>query len=336
MLRNCMLFFLTLVFCWEGYGQAIPTKVEHVPKTISVQAQNFLRENAPVPYIPTGDQTWGELQRIFEKQVHPISRLAVREFCDDEVETKKFGGVDVVVATPKSFVKENKDKAILYVHGGGYVYVSAQATLHECLPLAHQMGMRVYSIDYPLAPQNPFPAGLNACVAAYRDIIKTIEPENICVSGVSAGGGMVVSMMLKAHEMGLPMPAAVASITPWADLTIQGDSYYINDGVDPLLYRAGLTPMAKAYAAAHRLDEPLISPVYANYPRDFPPTIIFTGTRDLFLSNCVRLHRRMKDQGVRVELSVWEGMWHAFQVQYDLPESQRAIQEQADFFRKHL
>jgi len=197
--------------------------------------------------------------------------------------------------------------------------------------------LKVYSIDYRLTPQHPFPAGLNDCVAAYRGIINEVSPEKLGLSGLSAGASLVLTMTLKARDEGLPMPGALACITPVTDLNATGDSCETNDGLDPVLGKRDFF-CARAYAGNADRNDPLLSPIFAKFSEKFPPTIIQTGTRDILLSDCVRLHQKMKEAGVDVELSVREGMWHGYHVipNCNFPEARAGFRELADFFRRKL
>ncbi len=150
---------------------------------------------------------------------------------------------------------------------------------------------------------------------------------------------MILAMVLKAEEEHLAMPGAIAGISPGSvDFTTQGDSGITLEGKDPVLTAEAVPAFGRAYAGGTDLRHPLISPVYAKYSKKFPPTIIQTGTRDIFLSGCARLYRVMKDGGVEVELSVWEGMWHGFHIfpSTTYPEAKAAFQELVQFFDKKL
>jgi acetyl esterase/lipase len=254
------------------------------------------------------------------------------------LDIRNMNGVSVHVITPKSFNPANADKALIHIHGGGFCTYTSKSSYFVCAPLADLTRLKVYCIDYRLAPQHPFPAGLNDCVSAYREIIKEVAPDRIGAFGISAGGTLILAMTLKVRDEGIPMPGALASITPATDMTGRGDAYGTVDGLDPVLATKNLPHVAEAYASDADLTNPLISPVYAKYSQSFPPTLIQTGTRDLLLSDCVRLHRAMKDGGVDVELSVWEGMWHGFQVIPDIsfPEAKAGFREIADFFDRAL
>jgi acetyl esterase/lipase len=281
-------------------------------------------------------EEWEALQAQIEERELPRSRKAADAFAKD-IEVRRMGDFDIHVITPKTFGPANADKALIHIHGGGYYAYTSESTYFVCATLADLTGLRVYCIDYRLAPQHPFPAGLNDCVAAYQQIVKEVAPNNVGMFGISAGGSMILATVLKARDEGLPMPGALASITPAADLSDLGDTGDTLDGLDPILSTRG-PDAAKAYAGGVDLRNPLISPVYATYSASFPPTIIQTGTRDLLLSNCVRLYRTMKDSGVDVELSVWEGMWHGFHVfpNTTYPEAKAGFGELARFFGKKL
>ena len=333
-------FFIATIVSYFAVSHALAEEpAVHVPSTISEQAQKFIRESPTNWPTPKTLAEWEAFQRDAEAAGVEKSALAFRKLGRTK-EIKKYGGVEVHVLTPKRVNPQHADKAMIWIHGGGYVFNSARCTYQSCLPLADLTGLEVYSIEYRLAPQHPYPAGLDDCVTAYRGILEEegIESNKIGMFGISAGGSMILSLVLRAQQEGLPLPGAIASVTPGADMSITGDSYYTLDGVDSMLTTHLVRTVAEVYANGNDLKDPLISPVYAEYSKSFPPTIIQTGTRDLLLSNCVRLHRKMKDAGVNVELSVWEGMWHSFIVNpnSNFPEAKRGFQELADFFRKHL
>lgn len=318
-------------------GADAPAPFPHVPTTISREARTFLKNAAPPPAKNRTEKDWEDDQATVEKRGKADGGQLVREF-GAEIEVTELGGVTVNIVTPKNYDKANGESCLFFIHGGGYCFNSAESSYTGCVPLSAYTGLRTYSVDYRLAPQYPFPKGLEDCLAAYRETIRTFPPRKIGVFGHSAGGSLLLSMLLEAEKEKLPMPGAVVSFTPWADLAKIGDSYFTLEGRSPVLHYDPLEAIAKAYVGDHDPSDPRISPVYGHYTSDFPPTLIQTGTRDLFLSNCVRLYRNMKDGGVRVELSVWEGMWHGFTVipNATFPEARRGNEEAAEFFRRHL
>jgi acetyl esterase/lipase len=158
------------------------------------------------------------------------------------------------------------------------------------------------------------------------------------IFGTSAGGALTLSMILRAKQEGLPLPAAIAPGTPMSDLTGTGDSFATNFMVDNVLVGSDgrCDAMAKLYANGHDLRDPMLSPVYGDM-RGFPPTILTTGTRDLLLSNTVRVHRKLRQAGVEAELHVYEGQSHAqYMRDANAPETKEAFEEIAQFFGKHL
>ena len=196
----------------------------------------------------------------------------------------------------------------------------------------------VVSVDYRMAPDFPYPAALDDALAVYRELLKTTPAEKIGVFGTSTGGGMTLALTLRAKAEGLPLPAALAPGTPWTDLTKTGDSYFTNDGVDSILvsYDGWLGDAARLYAARRNLTDPFISPVYGDV-RGFPPTLLTSGTRDLFLSNTVRMHLKLREAGVAADLVVFEGMSHAhYHMAPDAPETAFHFKELARFFDRHL
>ena len=160
-----------------------------------------------------------------------------------------------------------------------------------------------------MPPDHPYPTPVDDCLTVYRSLLREHRPGQIVVSGASAGGNLAAAMILRARDEGLPLPAAAVLMTPEADLTESGDSFETNLGLDNLLTQR-LMPANLLYANGHDLTHPYLSPLFADFTRGFPPTILTTGTRDLFLSNTVRLHRALRAAGVPAELHVMEAAGH--------------------------
>ena len=197
---------------------------------------------------------------------------------------------------------------------------------------------KVIAVDYRMPPEAYFPAALDDAMTVYKAVIKNTDPKNVGIFGTSAGGALTLEMVLKARQGGLPMPGAISSGTPMADVTKTGDSFYTNEKVDNVLVSpSGFCHAATLiYAHGHDLHDPLLSPVYGDM-HGFPPTILTTGTRDLLLSNTVRVHRKLREAGVEAQLEVFEGFSHAYYTIYPfMPESQEAYQEIAQFLSAHL
>jgi acetyl esterase/lipase len=174
---------------------------------------------------------------------------------------------------------------------------------------ARRFDARVWAVDYRMPPDHPFPAGLDDCVAAYRALLREHAPGDLVVSGTSAGGNLAAALVLRARDEGLPLPAAAILLTPELDLAESGDSFQANLGVDTVLTRS-LMPANLLYADGHDLTDPYVSPLYGDFTKGFPPTLLSAGTRDLFLSNAVRMHRLLRNAGIDAELHVIEGAPH--------------------------
>lgn len=314
-----------------------------VPSTISKEAQRFLSQESPIP--TKSPQTLGEWQQrrasledlgksLYEKGPYKY------EMSFQVLRFKGRDGHEVPVfkMTPVHFDPRNEDKAILHIHGGGFCFMSPESTFCVCAPVANLTGLRVYCVEYRLAPENPYPAALDDCVAAYKGVIETVRPECLGVLGESAGASLVLTAVLKARDEKMSMPAALACISPCVDVSMSSDTIRTLDGIDPVLRPKLMRTFQDAYAGEADWCDPLLSPIHADYLRGYPPTIIQTGTRDLLLSDCVRLHEKLKNQKVDVKLSVREGMWHGYHIlpSNDFPEATAAYAELAEFFRQEL
>jgi len=262
----------------------------------------------------------------------------LREKMEVNVEPTTIGGVKAFVVTPGEITEANRNRVLIHVHGGGYVLGPGEAGTLEAILMAGQGHIKVISIDYRMPPDFPFPAAIDDAMAVYKAILKTTDARKIGIFGTSTGGGMTLVMVLRAKAEGLPLPGAIAPGTPWSDMTKTGDTYFANEMVDDVLVSndGWLGDAANLYANGHDLKDPMLSPVYGNL-KGFPPTILTTGTRDLFLSNTVRVHRKLREAGVVSDLIVFEGLAHA---QYlfipDSAESKEHFAEVGAFFDRYL
>jgi acetyl esterase/lipase len=308
---------------------------ENIPDTISRQAQDFMKIAVLFDIDPSrGD--WPEVKEATYKFYEQLNTVIKTRYVE-KLETLDVFGVPVSVITPKNYDSANDTRAIYYIHGGAYVLFSPQTTFGTFAPLAFRSGIKIYAIDYRLAPEHPYPAAPDDCFAVYRELVKKYSPNSLGLFGDSAGGALALVTALRAHKQELPLPAAMVLSSPWVDITKSGDSYYTNEGLDIVIhYEMNLRKAAEVYAGNHDMRDPGISPIYADLPHDLPPTMILTGTRDLFLSNCVRLYRAMKHADTKVELNAWEGMWHDLIGFPDLPETDEAFADFATFFKTHL
>jgi len=271
-----------------------------------------------------------------ERRERMIPALAVEwsvKVTDDEI-----AGVTVRMVTPDEIDPANEERLFVHVHGGAYVFGGGLPSVHEAILIAGRAKIRTLSIDYRMPPEHPFPAAVDDVVAVWKSLLAGRPARKMALGGTSAGGGLTLAATHRFKQLGLELPGALWAGTPWADLTKTGDSQFINEGIDRALvsYEGVLEGAAKLYADGHDLRSPLISPVYGNF-ESFPPTSLVTGTRDLFLSDVVRVHRKMRRIGVIADLNVYEGSSHAdYIVVVDSPESEQVYGELGSFLSEHL
>jgi acetyl esterase/lipase len=229
------------------------------------------------------------------------------------------------------------DPAVLYFHGGGYVAGSARTGTHLAAELARRAGGRAISVDYRLAPEHPYPAAVEDGLAAYAGLLESgVDPSRVLIAGDSAGGGLAVATLLAARDQGLPMPAAVAVFSPWADISRSGLSMRTKDGVDPLFSYGAMGWYAERYVPAGDRSAPLASPVFAALT-GLPPLLIQVGSHEVLLDDAVRLAANAGRDDVDVTLQVAQEGTHVFQLYFGaLDEADEAIDEVMRFFRRHL
>jgi epsilon-lactone hydrolase len=189
-----------------------------------------------------------------------------------------------------------------------------------------------------MPPDFPYPAALDDAITVWQALIRTNNPKKMAILGASAGGGLTLATVLRAKSDGLPLPAAIAPGTPVTDMTKTGDSFFLNEMVDRGLvrYEGYMEATIKLYANGHDLKDPYLSPIYGDV-RGFPPAILTTGTRDLFLSNTIRMHRKLREAGVDAVLNVYEGQSHTeYLADPFAPETSDYVRELVTFFNKYL
>lgn len=321
--------------------RSLPARTVPVPQAdMSAAAQALAAAPYRVPAWnanPPDAAGWRAIVAKLADAAVPVLARA-REQLGVTMEATTLGGVKAYVFTPRTMPDAHRNQLVFNIHGGGYVYGPGESGMAEAMLMSALGGYRVVAVDYRMPPDAPYPAAMDDTVAAWRAVAATTDPRRIGVVGTSTGGGMTLALVLRAKAEGLPLPAAIAPGTPWADLTEVGDSYKTNEWLDNVLvsYSGYLSHAAKLYAAGHDMRDPQLSPIYGDFA-GFPPAILTSGTRDLFLSNTVRTHRKLRRAGVDAVLNVYEGLSHA-QYLFDpaAPETKEVFGDIAAFFDRHL
>ncbi len=320
-----------------------PNPSDYIPPSISKEAQEFLDKSIPLTEgVPKTPQEWLEDRKNTDDFGNRIYENGPYKYVG-EPELLSFPNgrghvVKVYKYSPRTLSRENANKAIMHIHGGGFCKMSPESTRCVSAPVANLTGLRVYSVDYRLVPEHVFPVALNDCVTAYKGIAEEVAPDNLGILGASAGASLSLSLLLTCREDELPMPAAFACLSPCVDFALTSDTITTLKGWDPVLNPALMNTYQNAYAGKADKRHPLLSPLFGTYDSKFPPTIIQTGTRDLLLGDCSRIHQKLVRSGVKSDLRVHHAMWHGFQIlpSNDYPEAEAAFTEIAEFFKREL
>ena len=286
---------------------------------------------------PSDAADWSAIQQGRAENM-AAALASIRAKLGVSMESVSLGSVKAYLLTPAVMAEARRERLVFYLHGGGYVLGQGETGTLEAVLMAAYGGHRVLSVDYRLAPEAPFPAALDDAVAAWRSLTADVHPRRVAIAGISAGGGLALSLMLRIKAEGLPSPPALALGSPWSDMTRTGDSYETNEWLDNVLvsYDGYLSRAGRLYADGHDLLQPELSPIYGDF-HGFPPTTLFSGTRDLFLSNTVRAHRKLREAHVPAELHVFDGLAHAqYALHPDAPATKQTYCEMGDFFDRHL
>ena len=312
-----------------------------IPATVSPEAQAFLAsfpEPAAKPPSPAADDIVGWERAYAGNEAEVRQRNAdIQARYQPQITQTHLGGVPVLDIRPQKWTESRR--ILVYVHGGGYTLHSAASSLFSSVPVANDTGLRVCSVDYTCAPA----AGYREIVGQVAAVVTALreaghDGAEIALFGDSAGAAIACAAILKLRDEGMGLPAAVVLWSPWADIAEVGDSYATLRDADLVFrYDRHLHSAACAYAPPAEHRHPWVSPVYGDYGPGFPPTLIQGGTKEIFLSNCVRLYQALDSAGQTAKLDLYEGMPHVFQAfNPNLPESRLARQKMKAFLDRSL
>lgn len=275
---------------------------------MSVSDRAALAALFAAPAMPPVSQSWAD------------QRAGMDALADAFPPTEGFEAVPAAVGGIRGewvcgkHVRRN-DAALLYLHGGGYAIGSPKSHRHMVGLIGIESGLPVFSADYRLAPEHPFPAAVEDGVAAYKGLLDSgIAPGKLAIAGDSAGGGLTVATLLAARDKGLPMPACAVPISPWVDLSQGGESFRARAKRDPIVTKQAIDVMAAAYLGGADPKTPLASPIFADL-KGLPPLLIQVGSEEALHSDAAGLAQRAEAAGVEVSFESWGGMihvWHAF------------------------
>ncbi len=238
---------------------------------------------------------------------------------------EKFLYINAEVIIPTN---ADRDKVLLYLHGGGYTIGSSHSHRSFVGKIVQKAGIVGFLVDYRKAPENPFPAALEDALASYKSLLdRGKKAENILIGGDSAGGGLAVALLLAIRDAGLPYPGAVIALSPWMDLAVTGNTIDRNEPEDPLVDRQKMERWAKMYAGDHDLKDPYVSPLYADLT-GFPPILLQSSDSEMLHDDALRFAKKGRESGVEITLQVWKGLihwWHLFQ--RVIPEAGEALDE---------
>lgn len=313
-------------------GTAYVTRVVPIPRDISPQAQAFLahRQSDAQQHLTIAQQRHGT--DVWQAHAGQVSL----ELYPAKLSRSTIAGVPVRIITPIHTPPNHRDYVLMNVHGGGFVVDSGSLT--ETIPMANLTQTKVVAVLYPLAPEHPFPAAVNAAVAVYKQLLKTYPANHIVIYGTSAGAILTGEIAVDLKHLHLPEPAALGIFSGLGDFSRPGDSMslFALNGLSgylaPPRFGQSLLP---EYTGKTNLRNPILSPVFANLS-GLPPTLFISSTRDMLVSGTTILDRDFLNAGDKTQLIVFEGLPHAFWNNPHMPEGKEADHDMANFFDLHL
>ena len=306
------------------------------PTTVSVDMQNLINsKNTIWSFKPQTNEEWFMFKDIMYASGVNATK-AVFDNYDIAMQETSIANVPCYILNSNS-IKSN-GKTLIYIHGGGYVIGGGLSGLTEAAYMAALSGYKIIAIDYRLAPEYKYPYAVDDVFNVYKELLKTTKALDIGVYGTSTGGALTLILAQKAKDNNVPMMKAIAALTPWSDIDKIGDSYLTNENIDNSIvsYEGWIRSAADAYASGFDLKDPYLSPVYGD-TQGFCPTLLVSGTRDLFLSNTVRMQQNLIEHNVENELIVYEGQSHAqYYFTFNSKETLAHFNNLIKFFDKHM
>lgn len=227
---------------------------------------------------------------------------------------------------------------LLYYHGGGFSSGSPLSHRGITCALASTIGAQVISIDYRLAPENPYPAAVEDALAAYLWLLREgVEPKDIALVGDQVGGALVLTTLMQARDAGYKLPSAGVTLSPWVDLTLSGESLRSNAISDAVSTKEAMARAVTFYTEINKASDQLVSPLFGNLT-ELPPIFIQVGESEILLDDATRLAKRLTDAGVEVEIDTWPDVPHMWQLAsfrgaFGLPEGRRAVSDISRFLK---
>ena len=313
----------------------------YIPTTISPEAQALYRAYrafilAPRPPFARTAAEFDAAYIISEKHNLEASEARLKLYPGTAINQRLINGVTVYEVRPKGY--RDDGTVIINVHGGGYVGGSAKSDLGGVATAAQATGRRFISVEYTVAPHGNWRIVTDQVLAVYKGVLtEGTKANHIGMTGGSAGGDIVAATTLKIRDQGLPMPAALVLESPMTDFTEGGDTRETLKDADPALHAEEVRPALDLYADPADQKNPYVSPVYGDFSKGYPSTLIQGGTKEWLLSDMVRLNRRIKEAGGVCDLEIYEGMPHGFAGLFiNAPEGKEAMAEQIAFWNRYL
>ena len=240
-------------------------------------------------------------------------------------------GVRCEWLTPQNY---SQDQILLYLHGGGFIIGLTSLHLEMIAYLVTKMKIRSLVVDYRIAPEHPFPASLEDCVNAYKWLMANgYKAENIVIAGDSAGGNLALTSVMKLRDEGEKLPVAVACLSPVGDMAKRKDAY--QKRYDPVLHPRASKRYNRAYIVNNDPLNPLISPNYGSM-KNFPPLLIHCGENEILKDDAIQIEHNAKESGVDVQLKIYPGMFHVWQIYHTLPQTKDSLDEVIAFLTAYL
>ncbi len=312
---------------FDADGTAHITRIIPMPPTISPEAQawlNSLTHSTPGPESlaerRARTDVWRAKDSAEARKLYPVN-----------VEETTTAGVRTDIITPLSMPAENRTRVLINLHGGGFN--SDSGSLIEGVPIANLAKIKVVSVYYRLAPENPFPAAVDDVVAVYKELLKTYKPKSIGIFGTSAGAILTAEVTVRLKQLGLPLPAALGIFSGLADFSRPGDSWQLftlNGFPGQLEPTDPNDPHDSEYVGKTDRHDPVLSPLFGDL-HGMPPSLLVTSTRDILLSSTTIFHRALLHAGNDAQLVVFEALPHAFWYHFQLPETKEALELMAKF-----